>query len=734
LGGLFLLAVLSAARIARSADAPAAGITRDQATQLLHTLKDPDERERFTATLEAYVNALPAGGGALPAVPAATPAAASPAQVAKGKVKTSHNPSLLKRAAERIQAAGAHLGQDLRSVTDLPALSVWLGSKFDDAAERSAFNRGCLLIALILGITIGVEAALRWLILRRLTSAPQATVPEAALPRLRQTLRRVAVRFGAIVGCALAGNAAVVFVADLPVARTVAFGIVNTYVALRLILSLLDEFVRAEAETPAKGAPTRGLRPLLVAFLIVVAVQLLSGDVADDLGAPGFIQDALAKCIALIAHVLAIIIVLVSRPNVSRWIEQRSRPGTHWAAVTEALAAIWPTVAICAIAGSWLVWALDVPDAYREIIRLIVTTLGVLLISRFLSNLMLKSFDRRMTLFSSAPTGTFGARLFGYRNAARSTLQVLLVAATLLALTEAWGLPSIAWLGEGHPGHPFAQFTLQLLVLAIAGIVCWEGADLAFERRVNSLVDAASLSRATRLRTLQPIIRFALLVVIALLVVMTALNAVGINVGPLLAGASIVGVALGFGSQKLVQDFITGIFLLVEDAMDVGDSVTLAGVSGTVEHISIRSIRLRAGDGSVHLVPFSAVTSVNNANRGLGNAAVTVNLDPSEDTDRVSALLADIARQLRLEPDYAAGMQSDLQLWGVDKVDGSLVTIAGQIVCTDSARWGVQREFNRRMKLCFEREGVKLAIPQQTLRIEPMPAAATESRLTQVPE
>jgi small-conductance mechanosensitive channel len=408
---------------------------------------------------------------------------------------------------------------------------------------------------------------------------------------------------------------------------------------------------------------------------------------------------------------------LVSRPTVSSWIQRRSRPGTYWTAVTESLAAIWPTVAICAIAGSWLVWALDIPDAYREIIRLIIATLAVLLVSRFISNVALRGLDRRMTGFSSAPPGTFGARLSGYRNATRLILQVMLVVFTLLALTEAWGLPSLAWFAEGRPGHPFAAFTLQLLVLAVVGIVCWETADLAFERRVNSLMDAASLSRATRLRTLQPIIRFALLVLIALLVVMTALNAVGVNVGPLLAGASIFGVALGFGSQKLVQDFITGIFLLVEDAMDVGDSVTLAGVSGTVEHISIRTIRLRAGDGSVHLVPFSSVTSVNNTNRGIGNAAVTVNVHPSENTDRVSALLADIAEKMREEPEYAAVMQSDLQLWGVDKVDGSMVTLAGQIVCTDAGRWIVQREFNRRLKLRFEQEGVMLAIPQQILKI-----------------
>ncbi len=760
LTGILVTACLLAASVSHSADPSPPSLSRDQAAQLLDTLKDPAKRERFTATLEAYIQALPPDGAAASAAPAtpATPSIAQgapaaqqaapgaqvaraaqatmPAQPAPAAAKKPPGPSILRMAFSRIQTAGARLALDLRSITDLAALSAWLDGRFEDAAERNAFNQGSLWIGLIFAVTIAVDALLHWLIGRRLASAATISPSTAAPSRLRHTLRRISARFGPILGAALAGNAALLLVAGLPVARTVAFGVVNTYVGVRIMLALVDEFVRAEAATPLAGASARrlptGLRSLLVALAIVVALQLLSRDLAEDLGAPDSIQEALAKCIALVAHVLAILIVLVSRVPVSRWILRLSRPGTYWVAVTEAVAAIWPTVAICAIAGSWLVWALDIPDAYREIIRVMVATVAVLLLSRFMSNLLVKGLDRRITGFASAPVGSFGARVFRYRNASRLILQILLIAATLLALAEAWGLPALAWLGEGHPGHRFAALALQLLIIAIIGIICWEGADLAFERRVNSLTDATSRSRATRLRTLQPIIRFALLVLIGLIVVMTALDAVGINVGPLLAGAGIFGVALGFGSQKLVQDFITGIFLLVEDAMDVGDSVTLAGVSGTVEHISIRSIRLRGGDGSVYLIPFSAVTSVNNSNRGLGNAAVSVNVDPSEDTDRVSALLADIAREMRKEPEYAAWMRSDLELWGVDKVDGSMVTIAGQIECTDAGRWGVQREFNRRMKLRFQREGIKLAIPKQTLSVAPLPNAGADRSLAPV--
>src|SRR5690606_10113757 len=143
--------------------------------------------------------------------------------------------------------------------------------------------------------------------------------------------------------------------------------------------------------------------------------------------------------------------------------------------------------------------------------------------------------------------------------------------------------------------------------------------NVSVERRIARWREQGDLLRAARLTTLLPMLRAGLFLVIALVVALTALNHIGVNPTPLIACASIIGVAIGFGSQKLVQDFITGIFLLMENAMQVGDSVTVAGVAGTVENLSIRTVRLRAGDGSLHIVPFSSVTTVNNAHRGLGN-------------------------------------------------------------------------------------------------------------------
>ena len=115
---------------------------------------------------------------------------------------------------------------------------------------------------------------------------------------------------------------------------------------------------------------------------------------------------------------------------------------------------------------------------------------------------------------------------------------------------------------------------------------------------------------------------------------------------------------------------------------------------------------LRAGDGSVHLIPFSSVSTVTNSNRGLGNAAVSVTVGYEEDRDRVGAVLTKVVAEMRTDQAFANGMLSDLQLWGVDRVDGSTMTLAGQIVCTDGARWAVQREFNRRVKIALQAEGI----------------------------
>ena len=291
-----------------------------------------------------------------------------------------------------------------------------------------------------------------------------------------------------------------------------------------------------------------------------------------------------------------------------------------------------------------------------------------------------------------------------------------------VALLQIWGLHAFAWFRHGALGGRMVTALVGILAALLVSVLVWEAVNAAIERHVERLArDPDGTARVARVRTLLPMIRIMLMIFILAVLTLTILSEIGVNIAPLLGGAGIVGVAIGFGSQKLVQDFITGIFLLLENTMQVGDWVTLAGLSGSVEHLSIRTIRLRAGDGSLHTIPFSSVTTVNNTNRGLGNAAVSVDLAPEEDTDRAAAALKAIAMELREDEDFRSGMISDLQFWGVTAVSSQAVTLAGQIVCTDSGRWGVQREFNRRMKARFGELGIRLAAPTQNVFVAERP-------------
>jgi len=291
-----------------------------------------------------------------------------------------------------------------------------------------------------------------------------------------------------------------------------------------------------------------------------------------------------------------------------------------------------------------------------------------------------------------------------------STLVALI---TVVIMLQAWGVDSLHWFSAGAIGKSLISAGTTVGIACVVALLIWESTNAMVERRLDRWTQNDDRIRAARLRTLLPMLRSVLLIVIALIVGMTALNQLGVNTAPLLASASIIGVALGFGSQKLVQDFITGIFLLMENAMQVGDNVTVAGVSGTVEYLSIRTVRLRGGDGSLYTIPFSSVTTVNNTNRGIGNAAVKVSVAYDADIDLVVATLRDIGTAMRVDPAYADMILNDFEYWGIDVVEGAMVTISGQIRAKDSTRWTVQREFNRRILQRFREQGIPIADTQR---------------------
>jgi small-conductance mechanosensitive channel len=243
----------------------------------------------------------------------------------------------------------------------------------------------------------------------------------------------------------------------------------------------------------------------------------------------------------------------------------------------------------------------------------------------------------------------------------------------------------------------------------VLGLVVWEAANSAIQRRLVRVGRDSQAARSARMRTLLPMLRTVIGVFILVFVVLNALSQLGINVAPLLAGAGVVGLAIGFGSQTLVRDVITGVFLLLEDAVAVGDVVNVGGKGGVVEHLSIRSIKLRDGDGAIHIVPFSAVTTVTNSTRDFAFAMIDILVDYETDTDRAGTAIKDIVTEMRTETRWQTAIRDDFDLWGVDSLGQVGVQIRGRVRTEPTQRWPVQREMMRRIKQRFEAMGIEIA-------------------------
>jgi small-conductance mechanosensitive channel len=434
-------------------------------------------------------------------------------------------------------------------------------------------------------------------------------------------------------------------------------------------------------------------------------------------GLPAVANDAFMKSVVLLLHLFLIIIVLQCRRTVAQKIRSpREKPGLA-GSIRNRIASIWHFIAIFYIGGLWLVWAASIRNGYLRIWHIFLVSVAVIVVVRVIAIIVLGALDRafRVSPEMSDRYPGLERRANRYYPLLRGTVSGILTVAGGLALLQGWGINTLAWFHANALGGRLVSASITVLVAGAAALAIWELVNASLDSHLAKLTREAQMMKSARLRTLLPMLRTGLLCTLIAIFGLTALSEIGVNIAPLLAGAGILGVAIGFGSQKLVQDFITGIFLLLENAMQVGDWVTVAGLSGSVENLSIRTMRLRAGDGSVHIIPFSSVSTVTNVNRGIGNAAVSVNIPIEEDSDHVCDVLGAIAKGMRDERRYADMMRSDFQLWGVDKVDAGVVTIVGQIVCTDSGRWAVQREFNRRMMIRFKDLGIKIATPVTTV-------------------
>jgi moderate conductance mechanosensitive channel len=699
---------------ARAAPAVPA-LTAAEAQQALEVLQDPQKREQLITTLRAIAKAAPA-----PEAPP-TPAPSSGTPPAKATPEVTLQPNSL--GAQLLVALShwsAHLAGEgtaaLQAMNNLPALWRWCITLETDPEASLTLVIAAGWVALVVGCALILEFAAAWT-LRRPRDALSRHLPtgdgnSTRLLRLlpyalmRLLLDLVPVAIFAAAGTLLSG---IIPGIDATI-RLVVIAVVNAYAACRAVMCVARMLLSPDDKRLRLWRLSDDAARFVVVWARRLVVVAIFGDALVDiallLGLDQSAHDGFERLIELVLAVMLIVVVIRSRQWVGPSLRGEAAGTARWRGW---LAETWTYLAVITIVTFWIGTATGTHGGLSGLYFPGVT-IGAIIAARLLTIVVLGTLERllRIDPETSDKLPGLALRAARYRRPLEILTTTVISLLCAVVLLQLWGVPAFHWF-EGGIGSRLVSALATIAVAMIVAIAIWEVSHAVLERQLAA--GPSGQARSIRLLTLMPMLRATLLVTIVAIVGLTALSEIGVNIAPLLAGAGIAGIAIGFGAQHLVQDVITGIFVLFENAIQIGDNVTAAGLTGAVEQLSVRTMRLRAGDGAVHIIPFSSVTTISNTNRGLGNAAVSVTVAFQEDTDRVVQVLAEIGGTMREEDDFKSRMLGDLQIFGVDQVRPWGVTIIGQIVCTDTGRWPVQREFNRRVKKRFEELQIVLGGP-----------------------
>ncbi|MCP2066301.1 UNVERIFIED_ORG: small-conductance mechanosensitive channel [Pseudomonas reinekei] len=275
-----------------------------------------------------------------------------------------------------------------------------------------------------------------------------------------------------------------------------------------------------------------------------------------------------------------------------------------------------------------------------------------------------------------------------------------------------WGMSLIRFTeGDGH------EVSVKLLSLAGTLLFAWLIWILSDTAVHHALTRSRKGLANARAQTMMPLIRNVLFVAIFIVALIVALANMGMNVTPLLAGAGVIGLAIGFGAQSLVADLITGLFIIIEDSLAIDDYVDVGGHLGTVEGLTIRTVRLRDIDGIVHTIPFSEIKSIKNYSREFGYAIFRVAVPANMDIDNAIKLMREVGQKMRTDPLQRRNIWSPLEFQGVESFESGNAILRARFKTAPIKQWEVSRAFNLSLKRHMDEAGLDLATPRMSIQV-----------------
>ena len=611
----------------------------------------------------------------------------------------------LTSVTESIAAFGGDVAGSLSFAFDPGVFRQWLEQGFDDPASGAPLWTvlGQALLVLLAGFA--VEIAVRRLMagLRRASERP-----ESGGAGERLLAAAVALLLGTVplAAFALASFAAVSVVALPQTAAELVLAVVYASSGARLAMLALRAVL-----APLDDSGAAGLLAWLRWLVLAVAYGWLVCEVARIFALPSAPYRLLVDLVGL--AVLAVAVSMVLRNRIA--VRDRLRGGGG--RIRSRLADIWHVVAVAYLAAVFLVWASAVEGGFAYMGAASAWTAAAVAAARLadLGVLRLVEAATRWEIRADSRFPGVKARADRYVPVLRNSLRTAVWFIAAVAALEAWRAPVLDLLAAPVGERIIGALVRIALVLGVF-LVLWEALCLAIERYLDARdEDGNPVQRSGRARTLLPLLRRASAILLLTVGGLTAASELGIDIAPLLAGVGIAGLAIGFGAQTLVKDVITGLFIVMEDQVAVGEYVSLAGHAGIVEGMSIRTIRLRDLSGTVHVVPFGEVGTVENLTRDYSYAVIDAGVGYGEDTDRVSDVLREVAAGMESDGDWRDRVIPPFEVFGVQELGDSAVIVRCRFKTPPMQQWAVAREFRRRMKKRFDELGIEIPFPHRTV-------------------
>ncbi|WP_298820030.1 mechanosensitive ion channel domain-containing protein [uncultured Roseibium sp.] len=433
--------------------------------------------------------------------------------------------------------------------------------------------------------------------------------------------------------------------------------------------------------------------------------------------------NALRFLIVLIGMLYLMVLIARNRLNVrkgTRDYAQTLHSGLAQSALTN-LGNLWHVGAYGYIIAIFLVWVTRPFDATTIILRAtglsIITIMAGMAISLVMTRAIKGGIRIPNELSEKLPA--LQSRLNAFVPRLLKLIRTIVFIGTILLLFDIWGLLSVIdWIYSETGARLVSSYGAAFMVLIVAFVV-WlavmSWVDLRLQSRAGYIVTA-------RERTLFQLFRNAFTVVIIVMAILLSLSEIGVDIGPLIAGAGVVGLAISFGAQTLVKDIITGAFIQIENAINEGDVVTVAGITGTVEGITVRSVRMRDLDGTTHIIPFSSVDMVSNFMRGFSYHVALIGVSYDTDITYAKDAMAEAFRRLN-DTDFKSSIFGDLEMHGVTNFGASSIDIRARIKTRPGDQWSVGRAYNEFVKQVFDERDIEIPFPQVTYHAATPPYA-----------